>query len=157
MTLEELLYKVEELISEELKDELRAQGHYNTGALDQSIEGTVNGNSLQGYANYYALILHHGYGPEKASMKQWPYLKGFFLSKGYEEKDAGQLAAMTINAWKREGMPSSGSFTYSETGERTQFIAIVKKAINGKIDQTISNGLDKIVNKKFNETKSETI
>ena len=81
MTLDELLHKVDGIVSEELKVELRAQGHYNTGALDQSIEGVIKGNSLQGYANYYAAILHHGFGPEKASMKQYPFLKNYFLTK----------------------------------------------------------------------------
>ena len=157
MTLEELLNKVDGIISEELKVELRAQGHYNTGALDQSIEGTIDGNSLEGHANYYAAILHHGYGPEKASMKQFPFLVRYFESKGHDEAKAKQLAAMTINAWKRDGMPSGGSFAYSETGQRTQFIAIVKKVVNGKVNQTMSDGLDKIVNQKFHETKSETI
>jgi hypothetical protein len=157
MTLTELLHKVDGIISQELKLELRAQGHYNTGALDQSIEGTVNGNSLEGHANYYAAILHHGFGPEKASMKQFPFLVRYFESKGRDEATAKQLAAMTINAWKRDGMPSGGSYAYSETGARTQVIAIVNKAIQGKVNSTMSAGLDKIVNQTFNETKSETI
>ncbi|TXI85976.1 MAG: hypothetical protein E6Q36_10095 [Chryseobacterium sp.] len=157
MTIDELLKKVDVIISEGLKVELRKQGHYNTGALDRSIEGTIKGNSLEGYANYYATILHHGFGPEKASMKQFPFLVSYFLSKGRDEATAKQLSAMTINAWKREGMPTSGSYAYSETGKRTQFISIVKTIVNGKVNATMSDGLDKIVNKKFNETKSETI
>jgi hypothetical protein len=157
MTLNELLNKVDGIISEELKVELRAQGHYNTGALDQSIEGTVTSNSLEGHANYYAAILNTGFGPEKASMKQFPFLVRYFESKGRDEKTAKQLAAMTINAWKRDGMPSSGGFAYSETGQRTKFIQIVHKAINGKVNTTMSNGLDKIVNETFHQTQSETV
>lgn len=157
MKLDELFNKVDAIISEQLKIELRAQGHYNTGALDQSIGGEVKGNTLEGHANYYAAILHHGFGPEKASMKQFPFLVRYFESKGRETKEAKQLAAMTINAWKRDGMPTSGSYAYSETGERLKFIAIVKKVINTKVDRTMSDGLDKIVNQKFHETKSETI
>ena len=64
---------------------------------------------------------------------------------------------MTINAWKREGMPTSGSYSYSETGARTEFISFVKKAINGDVNTTMKKGLDKIVNQKFHETKSETV
>ena len=52
MTIDELLKKVDVIISEGLKVELRKQGLYNTGALDSSIEGTIKGNSLEGYANY---------------------------------------------------------------------------------------------------------
>lgn len=157
MTVEDLLHKADKLISEELKIELRKQGHYNTGALDQSIEGEVANNHLQGSANYYAVILHHGFGAEKASMRQWPYVKRYFLSKGYDDKEAGNIAAMTINAWKREGMPSTGSFAYSETGERTQVIQIVKKIIMPQVNKVMTTGVDKIVNDKFHETKSETI
>lgn len=157
MTVIELLTKVDPLISEAMKVELRAQGHYNTGALDHSIQGEIEAGHLVGTANYYAAILHHGYGPERASMKQWPYVKRYFLTKGYDDAEAGRIAAMTIRAWQREGMPTRGSYAYSETGQRKNFIAIVKKAISGKIDTFVSKGLDKIVNDKFHETKNETI
>lgn len=157
MTVIELLTKVDPLISEAMKIELRAQGHYNTGALDNSIEGEIKGKHLEGTANYYAAILHHGYGPERASMRQWPFLKRYFITKGHDDYEAGRIAAMTIRAWQREGMPTRGSYAYSETGQRKNFIAIVKKAISGKIDTFVTNGIDKIVNDKFHETKSEVI
>lgn len=157
MTIEELLYKCDKLLSEGTKIELRAQGHYNTGALDQSIKGTVNGDHLEGEANYYAAILNAGYGPEKASMAQWPFLYKFFISKGHTEKDAGAFAAMTINKWKREGMPTAASAAYSENGKRTNFIAAVKKIMNTAVHQTINKEIDKIINDKFHETKNETI
>lgn len=157
MTIEQLLTKADSLIAEEFKIELRKQGHYNTGALDQSIEGAVSGNHLEGVANYYAVILHHGFGPEKASMRQWPFLKNYFLSKGHDEKEAGAIAAMTIRKWQREGMPTQSSAAYSETGVRTQVIDIVKKAIMPKVNKTMLDGIDTIVNNKFHETKSETI
>lgn len=157
MSIEELLRKADALLSEEMKTELRRQGHYNTGALDQSIEGSIHNDHLEGTANYYAAILDAGYGRERASMRQFPFLVQFFESKGHNEEDAKRYAAMTIKKWMKEGVPTANSSSYSETGRRTQFIAIVKKAINGKVNTVMNDGLDKIINEKFHETKSEKI
>lgn len=161
MTISELLKKVDVIISDELKSELRAQGHYNTGKLDQSIEGKVgsskNKDILIGTAPYYALVLHHGFGPESASFKQVPFLTRYFLSKGYSDKDAKSFAFATVKKWMVTGMPTPGSFAYSTNGERLNVVSIVKLAVNSKVNSTMSNGLDKIINQKFNETKSETI
>jgi len=158
MTIEELLHKADTVIAEELRTELRRQGHYNTGKLDQSIEGKVtNGNHLEGFASYYAAILQTGYGRERASMRQFPFVKNYFLSKGYDDATASRIAAMTINAWRRDGVPTNASAVYSETGIRTLFVTIVRRAISGKLNALVTNGVDKIVNQKFHETKSETI
>ncbi len=161
MTATELLNKVDNIIASEVIDELRAQGHYNTGKLEESIEGKVKTSKgshiLEGTAAYYALILHHGFGPEKASWKQFPFLIEYFKSKGHAEKDAKGIAAATIRTWMREGMPSSGSYAYSSNGRRLEVIAYVKKAINGKVNFEVKKGLDKIINQKFHETKSETV
>lgn len=161
MTANELLQKVDVIIATQLVDELRAQGHYNTGALEESIEGKIStkkgAHVLEGSAAYYAMILHHGFGPEKASWKQFPFLVEYFRTKGFAEKEAKGIAAATIRTWMREGMPSSGSYAYSSNGRRLEVIAIVKKAINGKVNFEVKKGLDQIINQKFHETKSETI
>lgn len=157
MNMTELLTKVDKMLGDEFRIALRAQGHYNTGKLDQSIEGTINGDTLEGTAAYYALVLNYGFDKSKASMKQFPFLVNFFLSKSYDEDAAKRLAAMTIRSWMREGMPSSGGYVYSETGLRTKVIEVVRIATTGKIDKIMKDGIDKMISDKFKETKSETI
>lgn len=157
MTIQELLNKCDKILSEGTKIELRAQGHYGSGALDHSVEGKVTDDRLEGTANYYAAILNAGYGPGIASMKQFPFVYKFFLSKGHDEEDAKRYAAMTIRKWEKFGMPTGDSSAYSETGQRTNFMAAVRKIMNTEVAQEMSKGLDKIVSDKFNETKSETI
>lgn len=161
LTMEKLLKQVDAIILPQIIDELRAQGHYNTGKLEESLESEIvvknQDGSLEGSALYYALILHHGFGPEKASFKQFPFLVEYFESKGKSEKEAKQYAAMTIRKWMKEGMPTAHSYSYSSNGERLNVISLVKKAVNGKINFAMSKGIDQIVNQKFHETKSETI
>jgi hypothetical protein len=156
-----LLNKCDELISDELKKELKAQGHYNTGKLESNLDSEkkvvgIDGH-LIGTAPYYALILHHGYGPEKATWKSFPALIEYFQSKGKSEGEAKQIAAATIRTWMKGGMPTPGSYAYSTSGERLNVIEIVNKSIGNVIDKTMSDGLDNIINDVFHETKSETI
>lgn len=157
MSVQDLLIKVDKIIAMEFKLELRKQGHYNTGKLDDSIEGQVRKDRLEGYANFYAAILNQGYGKEKASMKQWGFLKDYFLTKGLTEKEAGGAAAATIKKWQQYGMPTPNSYAYSQTGKRKDFIQIVIDTLNKVIDPIISTGIDKIISSKFAETKNETI
>jgi hypothetical protein len=161
MTITQLLQSADTIIANELKSELRAQGHYNTGNLEKTLKGLVtkqgDTSSLIGTAPYYALVLHHGFGPEKASFKQVPFLINYFLSKGYNPKEAKSFAFATVKKWMVEGSPTKGSYAYSTTGARLKVIEIVNKAISPKVNSTMSDGLDAIINSKFHETKSETI
>lgn len=156
-----LLQKCDDIIVNELKSELKEQGHHNTGNLESKIEGkiTTNGNdgTLIGTAPYYALILHHGYGPEKATWKSFPALVEYFESKGKSEDEAKGFAAATIQSWKSGGMPTPGSYAYSQNGRRLNVVDVVNKATTALVNRTMSEGLDDIINLKFNETKSETI
>lgn len=149
------------LLTDALKKELRQQGHFNTGALESSFFSNVTVSSesvkVEGYANNYAHILDDGVAPEKASMKQFYFVKQFFISKGYDEKKAGTLAAMTIRKWMTEGMSTKASIRFSKNGRRLKFIELVAKLVDEKLDKKILNEVDKIMEKTYRKQKSETI
>lgn len=168
----EILTKAREILNKGLINELRAQGHYLTGALENSIKGTIKATSsetsLEGTMYTYGVILHHGVSPDNVpfggtggsgggTSKYIEGLKTFFMLKGFNEKKALQLAFATAKKHKKEGMPTNASSVYSETGKRKDFIEETKKNINGELHGTISRGIDDMVNNKFHETKSETI
>lgn len=144
-----------------LKDELRAQGHHNTGKLEASFASnvTVSGDEVQlsGRAIDYAGILSDGTRPEKASMKQFHFVKEFFMSKGYEEKKAGAYAAMTIKKWMREGMSTKASVRFSKNGRRLNFIGFVREKKMAAVNKLVLKDIDIEIQKTFNKTKSKTI
>jgi hypothetical protein len=54
MTLKEIYTGALNLINQYLRKESVAQGHYLTGAMDDSFDGKVTGDTLEGFAVYYA-------------------------------------------------------------------------------------------------------
>lgn len=148
-------------LMQELKRELRAQGHHNTGALEASFASnvTVSGDEVQltGRAIDYAGILSDGTRPEKASMKQFHFVKEFFLSKGVEPKKAGAYAAMTIRKWMREGMSTRASVRFSKNGRRLNFIGFVREKKMDAVNRLVLKDIDIEVQRVFNKTKSKTI
>ena len=149
--------RADKLMQEGLKKELRAQGHFNSGSLESSFVSniTVTAESvvLTGSAFDYAGILSDGTRPEKASMKQFHFVKQFFLSKGVDDKKAGAFAAMTIRKWMKEGMSTKASVRFSKNGKRLNFINIVNKSVGPKVDKVVLADVDKEVKKEFNKTK----
>lgn len=156
-----ILSQADKQIKAEFKKELREQGHYNTGALESSFISEITDNNgdfhLTGQALSYANILDEGVRPERASMKQFYFVKEFFISKGYDERNAGQFAAMTINRWMKEGMSTQASSRFSSSGRRKHFIKAVEKKMYRKIDQLITKAVDEAVEEEFNKQKSEII
>lgn len=148
-------------LMQELKKELRAQGHFNTGKLESSFSSNVKvtGDEVQltGLAIDYAGILSDGTRPEKASMKQFHFVKEFFMSKGVGEKKAGAYAAMTIRKWMREGMSTKASVRFSKNGRRLNFIGFVREKKMKVVNDLVLKDIDIEVQKVFNKTKSKTI
>lgn len=153
-----------------LHRELRAQGHYNTGALEHSISGRMQkisgGYQITGHALYYGFILDQGVKPDRIPFDftgnggKSQYITGlikYWKSKGLSDKEAKSAAFATAIKHKKEGMPTKGSRGNSSTGFRTEFIEIVEKAVSLRVDNMIMNGLDRIIDNKFHETKSEII
>lgn len=144
-----------------LKKELRDQGHYNTGQLDASFasETTLNGDEIRtvGTILEYGGILSDGTRPERASMKQFYFVKQYFISKGIADKLAGSYAAATIKKWMVEGMSTKKSARFSRNGRRLNFIGVVDQIIDEEFKKLIFVAVDDVVNEQFNKTKSETI
>lgn len=157
MNLSKTLNKADSLIKRNLRKELKAQGHHLSGKLEESIHGIVTEDTLQGFALHYEKYLNKGVPAKSVSFKQYPFVVNYFKARGYSEDDSKQYAAMTINKWMKEGMPTNASIRFSSSGTRLDFISIVDKAINNEVNKIMTEGIDKIVNKKFHETKSETI
>lgn len=159
--LRKIFFTPDKILRKELQKELREQGHHNTGALEQSFTSNVaiEGDKviLSGYALNYGGILNDGTRPEKASMKQFHFVKEFFLSKGYNEKKAGAYAAMTINKWMKEGMSTKASRRFSKNGRRSRFIDQVAEDVDKRLDESVFHEIDKIVNSEYSKQKNEMI
>lgn len=129
-------------ISNEIKEELKQQGHVNTGKLSNSILFGVseNGNDLNLDVSMldYHVFVEKGvqakripFGGRSTGRKSSKYIEGliaFFRAKGRSEKEAKSAAFATAHVHKREGMPSRSSFQYSSNGRRLLFIDESTKA-----------------------------
>ena len=167
----ELIQKASSLLDGKLADEVVNQGHHLTGALERSIGGTVisslRNTSVQGFMYGYGFILNNGVAPDRIPFGGAPTgaktskyiqgLKSFWMLRGLSDKEALSAAFATAKKQKVEGMPSAGSYRFSETGQRTQFIEVVDNKATPELNELILTGIDAIVNELFHETKSETI
>ncbi len=125
-----------------IRDELRQQGHTNTGKLEKSVRATTTQTSeevaLEIAMNDYHAYVERGvrksripYGGKSTGKKKSKYIEGlksYFLSKGKTEKEAQSAAFATAKTHKREGMPTRNSYTYSGNGRRLRFIDESTKA-----------------------------
>lgn len=156
------------LINQELRKEMVAQGHHLNGKMEDSLDGEIvkrgKSDDLDGLAIYYTKFVDEGFPAQSASMKQFPFLLDYFIKRGYPVAStnpgtltAGQLAAMTIRKWMREGMPTQASKRFSSTGSRTQMIENAFVGAEPKIDEYMTDGFDFLIEEKFQKEKSETI
>lgn len=166
-----LLQRASDMLNKKLIAELKAQGHSLTGSLERSLRGNMiqsrSGVSVLGTMNGYGKYVATGvskdripYGGHSATGGTSKYIQGlvaFWKLRGLSEKEALRAAFATAKKHKREGMPTKGSYAFSKTGERTQFIQIVDRAAGTDIDNIVLDGLDRIVDQKYREVKSETI
>jgi hypothetical protein len=118
-----------------LSGELIKQGHRNTGALIDSLEGKVSsdGLSVQIWGLRYAFSLDRGvkasvvrnrlYRGRTGRGGRSKYIEGliaYFEKKGAADPKAAAFA--TANKHREEGIPTRESYTYSRTGKRKGFI-----------------------------------
>ena len=151
----------ERLITELLRKESTAQGHYLKGKLEDSITGKVGreagGDTLTGFAVAYAQYVEHGVPAESASFKQAPFLIEYFKRRGLEEKEATAAAFATIKVWMKQGMSTQASKRFSQTGSRQHFIENAFEGNSARIDEYMSNAFDFAAEEAYREQKSETI
>lgn len=132
-----------ELMQKGLREELKAQGHYLTGRLSESIDFRVftKGSSVvvgEMYAVDYAMVLEVGVKPERipyggrtgrgGTSRYIQGLVDFFQLRGLGEREAMRAAFATANVQKQEGMPTANSYRFSNNGRRTGFVAETLKS-----------------------------
>jgi hypothetical protein len=151
-------------IIEDIRTELRLQGHFLTGALEASIHDQEihenGGVTLTASALGYLEDLETGIAAsqiELSSSRLAEMTKYVELRMGYHGKKAASVAYAIIKKQQKEGMPTHGSYAFSKTGFRTEvmeqtFDKNQPKYID-KIDTAAFGSLDKI----FNQVKSGTI
>ena len=135
-----------------MRSELKAQGHYNTGKLHDSIEYTIEikGDKVTATmeSEDYGLVMDFGVKPEKipytrgSGAESSKYIEGliaFFISKGKDEDEAKGYAFATANKHKEGGMPTTGSFAYSTNGRRTGFASTTLEKDIEEVARTIED------------------
>lgn len=150
-----------DFINDLLRKELVAQGHHLTGTLEESIEAVVktsgNTTTTEAFAAEYSKYVNKGFKATSATFKQTPFLVRYFQERGLDEKEAVSAAIATIKVWMKEGMPTSASRVFSDTGKRTDFIEEVFTKHGKEIDAFIVGKFDDYVEQLFQQEKSETI
>jgi len=153
---------VRNFLVEALKNELHAQGHVNTGALANSIEGQIKQVAdvivLTVWMNDYWINVNRGVGADKIPYSPGSgagssnYIQGlidFFMSKGLQFDEARGAAFATANAHKREGMPTKGSYRFSDNGRRLGFVDHTIAEEQQRIDELLTNNTFTGVEKAF--------
>lgn len=142
-------------IVSEIQNELKDQGHYNSGKLykstKSSISQTSEGFNLDVEMLDYQTYVEHGvkagripFGGKRSSAKTSKYIQGlisFFRTKGLSNKEARGAAFATAHKHKMEGMPTKSSYRFSSNGRRLSFINESTKA-----SKQIENTGDQILN-----------
>lgn len=145
----------------DLKKELRAQGHFLTGALEASINSkqTSSGGKsvIEMEALDYADDLFEGVAPEHIDQSNIAGLTKYAeLRFGLSGKAAIKAAVAIARKHRKEGMPTKNSYQYSKTGERlfANLEAYNKnEAEYGNFLETgVSSELDQFINKTFDQT-----
>lgn len=160
-TIADIYKEATKVINGFLRQEIIAQGHHLTGALEESLDGeitsTKNTETLEGFAVYYSQFVEEGVPAASASFKQFPFLVKYFLQRGLAEKEAKGAAAATIRVWMKQGMSTEASKRFSDTGSRQHAIENAFIGNEDKIDEFVLNGIDFVVEERFQLEKSETI
>lgn len=159
------IYKgAEPFLNSIIKNEMIAQGHHLTGAMEDSLDSDVKktgkADIMEGVSVYYTQWVNDGFPASSASWKQFPFLVEYFKARGVtgeNDRDAKGAAAATIQKWMKEGMPTQASKAHSSTGSRTHLVENAFAGNESKIDEYFLNGFDFVVEEKFKKEKSEKI
>lgn len=154
-------------IIDDIKKELRLQGHFFTGALEASLlEKRIAENGgvvLTAEALGYLEDLEHGIPASQINfnkinfhnLAEWVRIKSIW--RGCSEKKALSIAFAIAKKWKREGFELEGARFFSKTGIVDRAVAETfdknQPKYIGMIDTAAIGSLDNI----FNEVKSGTV
>lgn len=149
------LAKINYQIVEDIKKELRLQGHFATGALEESFEPKQSINELEAFAYAYLQELEEGVeaseipalnkrSNEFLNLVKWVKLKGL-ESAGRNFMSAESIAEAIWRKWQKKGKPLETSKQFSKTGQITGAVEAVFKKGNyfEQIDEEVVLTLDK--------------
>lgn len=160
-TIADIYEGAERLINSIIRKEMIDQGHHLTGAMEDSLDKKVfkkgKAEVMEGFAVYYTQFVNEGFPASSASFKQVPFLIDYFRKRGLGEREAQSAAFATVKTWMKEGMPTQASKRFSRTGSRTNMIENAFAGSGDRIDDYMSNGIDFVVEERFQMEKSETI
>lgn len=142
------------LLEEDLKSELREQGHHLTGALEDSIqsirEALSSGVALEMFAEGYIDPVNSGVpssnipfdSSTSSGAKTSQYIQGLknyaMLRMGItNEKEALSVAFAIAKTHEKEGMPTGASAAHSRNGRRTLAIESTMKENQREYEQRI--------------------
>lgn len=114
---------------DQLRSELEAQGHNNTGELAASIrykiEANTNGYEIVFTAKDYAKFVNNGIRPGKwvsvIALAKWVEQRG--IASGDKEVKAAAFAIQ--RKIFQEGSPTKNAFNFSKNGRRTEFVEFI--------------------------------
>lgn len=121
---------------ETIRDQIAAQGHRLTGRLSASVEYQVkmvpDGLVIQFLLNEYGVPLNTGVIASRipfgrpTGAKVSKYIQGLIrfakLRFRVTEKEAKGIAFAIAHKHIKEGMPTRGSYRFSKTGKRTEYL-----------------------------------
>jgi hypothetical protein len=128
---------IKKLLHDALMAEWRAQGHYITGKVVEEIEYEIN-QTFEGVSITGLMPAYGGYINEGVSAANIPFSPGSGAGKskyiegliGFVQKrmavatlqEAKSVAFAIAHTQKRQGMPTIGSYKYTSTGKRTEWV-----------------------------------
>ncbi len=148
-------------IVEDIKTELRLQGHHFTGALEASIQDRIiedNGSLvLTAEALSYLEDLEKGIPANEIpnrtidlpGLASWVRIKSIW--RGCSEKQSFKIALTIIKKWKKEGFELEGAKFFSSTGKvdravsetfeknQDEYFTMIDQAAIGRLDDIFSS------------------
>lgn len=129
--------KLQDVLTEALKEEWEAQGHNMTGKIINDIEYVVkqetNALVMSGMIYAYGSILAAGTKANRIPFSPGSGAKSSLYIKALQEyakqrmniqgeKESLSVAFAIAREQKKHGMPTPGSYSFSKTGERLKWI-----------------------------------
>ena len=155
----------------DLREELKAQGHYLTGKLHNSIKYEITKGVDTVVATIecedYGLAMELGipianipYSGTTGAGGTSKYIQGlitFFELRGLDGRDAIGAAFATANVQMAEGMPTLSSYQFSSNGERLGFattvlqrdLSIIEKILKGQVGLILSITFSEFIDEKM--------
>lgn len=137
------LQNIANWLAEELKKELRDQGHKDTGTLMGSIDPDITTDGLSKFIeismNAYAIYLNEGVKGSRVRTPIDVLQKWVERRLGKRGKEARSIAFAIRTIQMREGMPTKNSRRYSKNGRRTGFIDDTLDRVDNLIFQKVQD------------------